>query len=116
MFSSAFHKPAGFRLRAASDFYATYPPGWGMAAAANDQLTFSFGLDGSFTPVVVTLREEPQALRFEFTGTADVGAVERQIRRMLGLDRETSAWFELGERDLVVGELQRQFPGFLFAA
>ncbi len=110
------HKPAGFQLRAASDFYAGFTPGSGMAAAATDHLTLTFRLDGSFAAVAVALREEGRRLRLDVAGTSDHAAVERQIRRMLGLDANAEAWFELGDQDLVLGELQRSFPGFLSAA
>jgi DNA-3-methyladenine glycosylase II len=112
----AIQKPLGFQLRAASEFYSSFTPGSGMAAAATDELTFAFRLDGSFTPVAVTLREEPRALLLEVAGTDDAAAVERQLGRMLGFDADSVAWFTLGETDLVVGDLQRQFPGFLSAA
>ena len=109
-------KPLGFHLQAASKFYSGFVPGSAMAAAAADQLTLTFGLDGRFTPVAVTLREEPGGLLLDVVGTDDVTAVERQIGRILGFDADPVAWFSLGESDLVVGELQREFPGFLSAA
>jgi 3-methyladenine DNA glycosylase/8-oxoguanine DNA glycosylase len=111
----AIQKPLGFRLSAASEFYSGFTPGSGMAAAATDQLTLAFRLDTSFAPVAVTLREEPAALLLDVAGTDDFAAVERQVGRMLGLDADSVAWFTLGETDLVVGDLQRQFPGFLSA-
>jgi DNA-3-methyladenine glycosylase II len=116
MTSIELYKPAGFQVRAASDFYAGFTPGSGMAAAATDQLTLAFRLDGSFEAVVVALREERNRLRLDVSGTGDLIAVERQVRRMLGLDADADAWFALGDSDLVLGELQRSFPGFLSAA
>ncbi len=117
MTSFAIHKPAEFQLRAASDFYAGFTPGSGMAAAAtDDHLTLVFRLDGSFAPVVVALREEGRRLRLDVAGTNDLDAVARQVRRMLGLDANAEAWLSLGDSDLVLGELQRSFPGFLSAA
>ena len=50
-------KPHGFQLRAATDFYASFTPGSGMAAAAVDHLTLVFRLDHSFEPVAVALQE-----------------------------------------------------------
>lgn len=111
-------KPQGFRLSAAADFYASFVPGSGMAAAATepDQLTLAFRLDHSFAPVAVALREEGASLLLEVAGTEDLAAVERQVARILGLDADAEEWFALGESDLVVGDLQRAFPGFLTAA
>ena len=112
----AIRKPTGFRLSAASDFYAGFTPGSGMAAAATDQLTLAFRLDHSFSPVAVGLREDGDALLLDVSGSDDTSVVVKQIARMLGLEADAAAWFALGESDLVVGDLQREFPGFLSAA
>ena len=112
----AIQKPLGFHLDAACEFYSGFIPGSGMAAAATDQLTLTFGLDVGFAPVAVTVRQEPRGLLLDVVGTDDLAAVERQVGRMLGFDADPVAWFSLGESDLVVGDLQRQFPGFLSAA
>ena len=109
-------KPDGFRLAAAREFYADFTPGSGMAAAASDQLTLAFRLDGTFAPVVVALRESGNQLLVDLSGDADQAAVGRQLGRILGLEADAEAWLDLGERDLVLGDLQRQFPGFLSAA
>lgn len=109
-------KPAGFELSAVSEFYARFTPGSGMAAAALDRLTLAFRLDGTFAPVVAALREQGDALLVEVAGDADPSAVAKQLRRILGLEADAAAWFGLGESDLVVGDLQREFPGFLSAA
>jgi DNA-3-methyladenine glycosylase II len=110
------HKPAGFQLSAATEYYQSFTPGSGMAAAALDRLTLAFRLDQTFAPVVVSLREQGSALLVELAGDADQRAVARQLGRILGLEADASAWFALGESDLVVGDLQREFPGFLSAA
>jgi len=116
----ALEKPAGFSVSAASDFYAGFTPGAGMAAAATDQLTLAFRLDQSFVPVAVALRESgsvgERRLLLDVAGTDDLLAVQKQIGRILGLEADATAWFALGEQDLVVGDLQREFPGFLTAA
>lgn len=112
----ALSKPIGFSLKAATEFYSCFTPGSGMAAAATDQLTLTFRLDGSFAPVAITLREDSRSLLLDVAGTDDVAGAERQVARILGLDADSVAWFTLGETELVVGELQRQFPGFLSAA
>jgi DNA-3-methyladenine glycosylase II len=112
----AIRKPVGFMLEAAADFYASFTPGAGMAAAATDQLTLSFCLDRTFQPVAVRLREAGSSLLLDVAGSDDTAAVERQLARILGLEADAAAWFALGERDLVVGDLQREFAGFLSAA
>ena len=109
-------KPSGFRLSAASEYYSGFTPGSGMAAYALERLTLAFRLDGTFAPVVASLREQGNALLVEVAGEADQRVVAKQLGRILGLEADAEAWFGLGESDLVVGDLQREFPGFLSAA
>lgn len=116
MSSFTLRKPLGFRLAAAAEFYRNFTPGSGMAAAALDTLTLTFRLDGSYAPVAVALREQGDDLLIEVAGDAEQGAVSTQLGRILGLEGDGRAWLELGERDLVVGDLQREFRGFFSAA
>lgn len=45
-------------------------------------------------------------------GDAPAEEVRAQVARILSLDVDGSAWPDVGERDPVVGRLQRMFPGF----
>ncbi len=109
-------RPTGFRLQSATDFYAQFTPGSGMAAASTDGLVLAFRLDGTFAAVAASLREEGERLVVDFAGTDDAGAVRRQVARILGLEADADAWRELGARNATVGALQREFPGFFTAA
>jgi DNA-3-methyladenine glycosylase II len=109
-------KPRGFELKAASDFYAGFIPGSGMAAADATQLTLAFRLDGTFEAVAVALKQTDGKIIGDFAGTDDVAAVRKQVARMLGLDVDAEAWRQLGLREPVVGKLQAEFPGFFTAA
>jgi DNA-3-methyladenine glycosylase II len=48
----------------------------------------------------------------EVYGAATAADVEHQVARILSLDVDGRDWPEVGRRDLVVGMLQRRFPGF----
>lgn len=109
-------KPRGFLLQSAADFYAQFIPGAGMAAASTDGLTLAFRLDRTFEAVAARLRETGESLTVEFAGTADEGAVRRQLGRILGLEGDAEAWRDLGARSPVVGALQAEFPGFFTGA
>ncbi|MFO0614107.1 MAG: hypothetical protein U0414_16055 [Polyangiaceae bacterium] len=108
-------KPDGFSLRAATEFYAGFTPGSGMAAAATDRLTLVFRLDRTFEPVGVELSEDARGIVARFAGTKNGHAVERQVGRMLGLT-EGGGWLDVGLRDPRAGALQASFPGFFTAA
>ncbi len=115
-------RPAGFQLAAAAEFYAGFTPGSGMATSPRGgstdphELTLAFLLDGTFAPVVVALREAEDGIVCEVAGEAAPAVLRAQLERMLGLDVDGAAWAAVGERDPVVGELQRSFPGFFTAA
>jgi DNA-3-methyladenine glycosylase II len=109
-------RPHGFSLAAASDFYAGFTPGSGMAAAATDRLTLAFRLDRSFAAVAASLREVAGQIVVEFAGTRDMTTLRGQVSRILGLDADGHAWLALGRRDPRIGALQAAFPGFFTAA
>jgi DNA-3-methyladenine glycosylase II len=109
-------KPHGFALRAASEFYAAFTPGSGMAVASASHLTLGFRLDQSYEPVAVALREEGDVIVADVVGSTDQSKVQQQLARILGLEHNGEAWLEVGRRDRVVGRLQRAFPGFFTAA
>ncbi len=108
--------PVGFSLAAAADFYAGFQPMGGAATRDARTLSLAFLLDGTFSPVAVTLAQEGRELRAAVTGAVDESVLRIQLSRMLGLDVDGAAWAEVGVRDPVVGGLQRAFPGFFTAA
>jgi DNA-3-methyladenine glycosylase II len=122
--SFTFATPTGFALSAASEFYAGFTPGSGMAVADPRQLTLAFRLDRSFAAVAVALAHEGDRIRAHYTGTDDEATLQKQVARMLGLDVDVDAgagaeaddWWALGQREPAVGALQAEFPGFFTAA
>lgn len=111
----ALTRPVGFALSAAADFYKGFTPGSGMAAASVDGgLTLVFRLDRSFVAAGASITERGDELHIE--ATSHEAEVTQQVTRMLGLDADGEAWAAVGQRDPVVGSLQREFPGFFTAA
>lgn len=115
MTTLSFEAPFGFRLSAASDFYAGFSPMGGSASQDRGPLELGFLLDGTFEPVTVSLTQSGRTVTLESSGTKEVSAVRRQVSRMLGLDVDGHAWLEVGKRDEAVGRLQSHFPGFFTA-
>jgi DNA-3-methyladenine glycosylase II len=108
--------PEAFALRAASDFYAGFVPGSGMAAGDAVTLTLAFRVDATFEPVAVELRQDGHRVVGTTSASDDPARVRDQVARMLGLERGCEAWPALGRADPVVGALQREYPGFFTVA
>ena len=99
---------AGFSLAAAAGF------GFGPVegAAGDGQMRLAFVRDDLAGHAAVALRQGSDGtLRGDLAGDGDPAAVERQVRRILSLDRDGAAWLAVGARDPVIGQLQRAHPG-----
>jgi len=58
------------------------------------------------------VRQEPDgALIAEVSGTDEVAATARQLRRILSVDRPADGWIAAGRKDPVLGRLQADQPG-----
>jgi DNA-3-methyladenine glycosylase II len=74
-------------------------------------MRLAFCLDGYRTQVGVEVRQDGELLHCTMTGDADPAAVRRQVARVLSADHEGHGFAEVGERDPVIGALQRLRPG-----
>ena len=76
-------------------------------------LHLAFLCDGDWAPAGVCLtQEESGHVRGQVYGGASTAVVSRQVARILSLDVDGVGWPAVGERDAVVGRLQKMFPGF----
>jgi DNA-3-methyladenine glycosylase II len=101
-----------FSLTAAAAF--GFGPSTGRPYPAEDLMRLAFVTDDLQHQVGVLLSQEPGAegdLIAEVSGTADLGAVDHQIRRILSLDRPAEGWVAAGHRDPVLGGVQAAHPG-----
>jgi DNA-3-methyladenine glycosylase II len=98
-------EPRGpFTLASAARFIAGWPPGQGHAD--DDEIRLDFLVDDWSGPAHVVLREADGVVH----GTVDADHEERaiaQAARIVSLDHDGSGYPEVGERDPIVGELQR---------
>lgn len=107
-------QPRGaFSLTAAATFVEGFPGT--QAERPPEALRYAWAVDGDWRTVEVTLRQDDEDLvHAEITGRPPAGlasGVARDLERMLCLDVDGSGFTGLGERDHVVGTLQRRFPG-----
>lgn len=100
-----------FSLSAAATF--EFGPNTGRPGP-DDQVTMrlAFVTDDLSHQAGVVLRQRPDGdLSAGIAGPADLAPVERQVRRILSLDRPADGWIEAGRRDAVLGRLQARHPG-----
>ena len=71
----------------------------------------AFCLDGYRQQVGVQVRQDAEGVHGAVHGDGDLGAVRRQVARVLSLDFDGGVFTAVGERDPVIGRLQRAAPG-----
>jgi DNA-3-methyladenine glycosylase II len=102
-----------FSLQAAAGF--GFGPNAGRPPAYQGLMRLAFPLDGGSGYAGAVLREaEPGApigVELELRGATDPAVALAQIARILSLDHDGEAFLEVGERDPVLGALQRAHPG-----
>src|SRR5450755_2218186 len=102
-----------FSLRAAAEF--GFGPNEGRLSAFDGAMRLAFPLDGGRGCVGAVLRQEqtsaPVTVELHCIEVADQQAALRQLARILSLDQDGEEFVHVGERDHVIGALQRAHPG-----
>jgi len=102
----------GFSLAAAARFAEGFP---GTDADRPDgELRFAWAVDNDWRTARVRLRERRGAVHGELDGDPPADLAKRarcDVERILSLDVDGSGFAAVGERDPVVGALQRRFDG-----
>ncbi len=103
-------EPRGpFSLAAAATF--GFGPHTGRELVFDGVMRLAFPVDGGGA-AGVAVRQEPDGLvRLEIEGDGDPDAVTTQVARVLSLDHDGEEWMRVGDRDPVIGRLQRTHPG-----
>jgi len=103
-----------FSLRAAAGF--GFGPNAGRPPPFDGAMRLAFPVDGDcgYAGVVVRQQEDDAPLTAELDlggGNADPDTAIRQVARVLSLDHDGMEFAAVGERDPVIGRLQRAHPG-----
>jgi DNA-3-methyladenine glycosylase II len=99
-----------FSLAAAAAF--GFGPNTGRPTPAGDAvMRLAFVTDDLRHQAGAVVRQEPGGLVAEVSGTGDVAATVRQLRRILSVDRPADGWIAAGRKDPVLGRLQAGHPG-----
>ncbi|HEV2011340.1 MAG TPA: DNA-3-methyladenine glycosylase 2 family protein [Candidatus Limnocylindria bacterium] len=99
---------APFSLAAAASF--GFGPDTGRPKPDGDLMRLAFVVDGYREHAGVVLRQQGDTILASVEG-ARGAVVERQVLRVLSLDRPARDWLAVGTRDSVIGRLQREHPG-----
>jgi DNA-3-methyladenine glycosylase II len=104
-----------FSLAASTRFLEGFAPA-AFDQAAGQPLELAFPVDGSWQTAGVRVREQADGVSGEIVSPAEPGpellaAVRDQVARILSVDVDGSGFAAVGERDPVVGGLQRRYPG-----
>jgi len=104
-----------FSLAASTRFLEGFAPA-AFDPSAGQPLELAFPVEGSWETVGVRVREHADGVAGEIVSPAAPGpgllaAVRDQVGRILSLDVDGAGFPAVGERDPVVGGLQRSYPG-----
>ena len=98
-------EPRGpFTLASTARFIAGWPPG--QADVNDGEVELNFLVDDWSGPARVVLRQEGEAVHGTVEADNEARAIA-QAARIVSLDHDGSGYPEVGERDPIVGELQR---------
>lgn len=105
-------KPDGFSLAESQRFLL----GFRAIAGAGDGATLdlAFALDGTWEPVGVHVSERGNSISIEARSNpegASAAAIGHNVARILSLNIDGTGYAAVGQRDPIVGALQRERPG-----
>lgn len=104
-------RPRGpFSLAAARDFAGGFPAGIGGGGVGAESITLAFPVEGTDDSAAIELWQDPDGIvrgRSDAAGEL-LDAAIAQAARSLSLDLDGSGWPGVGERDPIVGRLQRE--------
>lgn len=105
-------EPRGpFSLRAAASFGFGPTEGRGRPFDAG-VLRYAFAVDGGgYAGVELRQAKDDAPVVASVQGDGDLAAVGAQLERVLSLELDGDEFLAVGERDPVIGELQREHPG-----
>jgi DNA-3-methyladenine glycosylase II len=104
-----------FSLAASTRFLEGFAPA-AFDGSSDQPLELAFPVEGSWETVGVRVRQDADGVAGEIVSPAAAGPelralVREQVARILSLDVDGSGFPAVGERDPVVGGLQRRYPG-----
>lgn len=108
-----FHEVKGpWSLATSRRFWEGFAPSELTPQGAEDQIAATFLSDTDWHRVEAAVSQVESGAHIAVRGEGDLEAATRQVLRFMSLDIDGSGWPEVGERDPIIGGLQRELPGF----
>ncbi|MEU4235747.1 hypothetical protein [Actinoplanes sp. NPDC026619] len=93
-------------------FWEGFSPAALRGQPGDGALRTVFLVEDDWTRAAATVRQDGTTAHLTVDGMGDLTAAAAQVARFLSLDVDGRGWPEVGERDPVIGEAQREMPGF----
>ena len=105
-----------FSLAASIRFLEGFTPAW-YSSVPDGVLELAFPAEGSWRTVGIRVSQAGEVVEAGIVSPVEpdadlVAEVRPQVERILSLDVDGSGFPAVGERDPVVGEVQRRYPGW----
>lgn len=99
-----------FSLDAAREFAGGFPAGIGGGGVGTASITLAFPVEGADMSVAAELWQDADGVVRGRTDASDelIPALVRQASRSLSLDHDGTGWPRVGDRDPVIGGIQRE--------
>src|SRR5262245_38886029 len=99
-----------FSLAAARDFAGGFPAGIGGGGVGDGSITLAVPVEGTDASAAIELWQDADGVvRGRTDASGDLLATaQHQAERSLSLDHDGTGWPAVGERDPIVGRLQRE--------
>ncbi|WP_219819319.1 DNA-3-methyladenine glycosylase [Pseudoclavibacter sp. AY1F1] len=109
----SFHPVTGpWSLATSRRFWEGFAPSELAPQGEANQIAATFLSDTDWHRVEATIGQVAGGVSVSVRGDGDLESATRQVLRFMSLDIDGSGWPAVGQRDPIIGELQRDLPGF----
>ena len=92
-------------------FWEGFSPAALAEQRPDDQLRTVFRVEADWSRAEAEVRQDDDVAEIRVAGHGDLEAAATQVQRFLSLDVDATGWVDVGRRDPVIGDAQKQLPG-----
>ncbi|GAA1988353.1 hypothetical protein [Microbacterium pumilum] len=98
-------------LATSKSFWEGFAPASLPSRGSSDELRTVFVAEGDWQRVEAVVAQEGDSARIALSGSGDLRSAAAQVGRFLSLDIDARGWPDVGRRDPVIADAQKQLPG-----